>query len=388
MENTVRAMMGLIANEVCGSAIDKKEYSFSQEELVKLYKLSKTHDLAHLVGDALIKNDLLSDAEIRAKFEKQIMVAVLRYEKINYELERLRETLNEAKIPFIPLKGSVIRQYYPEPWMRTSCDIDILVHEKDISAALNMLMKQLNGGDIIRSHHDISFMTSGGVHIELHHSLIEKNRIGTAEKILDDIWNWTKQVGETAEYILRDEMFYYYHMAHMAKHIEGGGCGVRPFLDLWLLNQMNHDELKRVELLKFGGLDTFARVANQLSQYWFCGGKSDKLMLDLEKYIICAGVYGSSENSVAVRQTHKKSKFKYILRRIWMPYQDLKLQYPGVEKYRFLQPIYEFRRWCKLLKPSMFKRKSKELKIITGTSAEKVNDTNQLFVSLGLIDHK
>ncbi|MBO4954226.1 MAG: nucleotidyltransferase family protein, partial [Clostridia bacterium] len=30
-------------------------------------------------------------------------------------------------IDFMPLKGAVIRQYYPEPWMRTSCDIDIHV---------------------------------------------------------------------------------------------------------------------------------------------------------------------------------------------------------------------------------------------------------------------
>ena len=85
-----------------------------------LYKLSKAHDLAHLVGDALIKNDLIGNDEIKAKYQKQVMIAIYRYEKINYELNHLRSALNEAQIPFIPLKGSVLRQYYPEPWMRTS----------------------------------------------------------------------------------------------------------------------------------------------------------------------------------------------------------------------------------------------------------------------------
>ena len=85
-----------------------------------LYKLSKAHDLAHLVGDALIKNDLIGNDEIKEKYQKQVMIAIYRYEKINYELNRLRSALNEARIPFIPLKGSVLRQYYPEPWMRTS----------------------------------------------------------------------------------------------------------------------------------------------------------------------------------------------------------------------------------------------------------------------------
>ena len=117
MEKIIRTMMDLIAYEVCDRTVDKSQYELTDEELAKLYKLSKSHDLAHLVGDALIKNDLIEDGEIKAKFQKQMMLAVYRYEKINYELGRLRKVLNEAKIPFIPLKGSVLRKYYPEPGM-------------------------------------------------------------------------------------------------------------------------------------------------------------------------------------------------------------------------------------------------------------------------------
>ena len=84
MEKIIRAMMDLIAYEVCGKEIDKAQYSFTDDELAKLYKLSKSHDLAHLVGDALIKNDLIEDGEIKAKFQKQIMLAVYRYETVSY----------------------------------------------------------------------------------------------------------------------------------------------------------------------------------------------------------------------------------------------------------------------------------------------------------------
>ena len=120
MGKIIHAMMDLIASEVCGKEIDKSKYTLTDEGLAKLYKLAKSHDLAHLVGDALIKNNLIGDGKVKAKFQKQMMLAVYRYEKINYELGRLHKVLNEAEIPFIPLKGSVIRQYYPEPWMRTS----------------------------------------------------------------------------------------------------------------------------------------------------------------------------------------------------------------------------------------------------------------------------
>lgn len=385
MERIVRAMMDLIASEVCGKTIDKTQYALTEDALLQMYKLAKSHDLAHLVGDALIKNGLIADEEIKAKFQQQILLAVCRYEQLQYELTRLKATLNDAEIPFIPLKGSVIRQYYPEPWMRTSCDIDVLVKEADVSRAMDMLLKCFDGKNITRTHHDISFMTSGSVHIEVHHSLIEGGRIGTAEKLLENIWDYAEPINSSFERLLRDDMFYYYHLAHMAKHLEGGGCGVRPFLDLWLLEHIEHDEEKRVRLLEAGGLNTFAAVASQLAAHWFDGKEAEEPALELEKYLIDAGAYGSSENHAAVKQVQKHSKASYILTRIWMPYRDLKLLYPRLERHPVLLPVYELKRWCKLLKPSMLRRKTKELQTISGMSDAKIDRAGKLMSTLGLI---
>ena len=388
MEKIVRTMMDLIASEVCGKVIDRTQYELTDDELVKMYQLAKSHDLAHLVGDALIKNALIANEEIQAKFQNQLLLAVCRYEQLQYELTRLKATLNDAEIPFIPLKGSVIRQYYPEPWMRTSCDIDVLVKEADVSRAMDVLLKCFEGKDITRTHHDISFMTSGNVHIEVHHSLIEGGRIGTAEKLLENIWDYIEPINGSFERLLRDDMFYYYHLAHMAKHLEGGGCGVRPFLDLWLLEHTEHDEEKRVRLLEAGGLNTFAAVACQLAAHWFDGKEVEETALELEKYLIGAGAYGSNENHAAVKQVQKHSKARYLVMRIWMPYRDLKLLYPRLERHPALLPVYELRRWCKLLKPSMFKRKTKELQTISGMSDAKVDRTGKLMSALGLISGK
>lgn len=386
MENTVRAMMGLIANEVCGSAIDKKEYSFSQEELVKLYKLSKTHDLAHLVGDALIKNDLLSDAEIRAKFEKQIMVAVLRYEKINYELECLRETLNEAKIPFIPLKGSVIRQYYPEPWMRTSCDIDILVHESDLEAATSAVVEKLSYEEEGKGSHDIGLFSPGGVHLELHYSLIESDIIGKADRMLEPVW---EQVSPTEkypyDYEMTDALYYYYHIAHMAKHFQNGGCGVRPFLDIWVLEHcVPHDEEKRRELLQEGGLLTFATEAENLSGIWFSGVGYTDTARQMESYILYGGVYGNVSNRVSVQQAKQGGKVRYALSRIWLPYHVMKRYYLSLDGKPLLLPFYEVYRWFGLLFNGGVKRGVNELKINGAMTEEQQNGASELLSHLGL----
>lgn len=63
--------------------------------------------------------------------------------KINHEYNRICDALESVEISFLPLKGSVLRQYYPEPWMRTSCDIDILVHENDLEKTTEYLVRDL-----------------------------------------------------------------------------------------------------------------------------------------------------------------------------------------------------------------------------------------------------
>lgn len=384
MDSIVRAMMELIASEACGKEIDPAQYHFSDKELTRLFDLAKAHDLAHLVGEALIKNDLIKNEQIKTSFQEQFLLAVYRYDSINKELDSLRKLLNEFKIPFLPLKGSVLRNYYPEPWMRTSCDIDILLHKKDLESTLKLLLERLNGKGLKRTPHDVSFTTSEGVSVELHYDLIEKGRIGKAEEPLKTIWDHATRIEETAEYTLSDEMFYYYHLSHMAKHVEGGGCGVRPFLDLFLLDSLEHDQAKRSALLKSGGLEPFADAATGLAGYWFDHQKPDALILELENYILTAGVYGSLKNHVAVKQLEKSGKRNYIFSRIWLPYRDMILYYPSLEGRKILLPFYEFKRWCKLLKPSIFRRKKKELRLIANLSDEQVQNTNHLLKNLGI----
>ena len=190
MNGVAQTMFNCIKYEICGQKEKIVLPEVSARFLIEVYKLSKAHDVAHLVGDALNKNGVFENfpddideneraaiSKVKEKFDEQIFTAVYRYENINYELERLKETLEEAEIPFIPLKGSVIRKYYPEPWMRTSCDIDVLVHENDIEKAMSFLVKKSGAACKTKGSHDVGLFLNS-VHIELHYSLIEKRFIG------------------------------------------------------------------------------------------------------------------------------------------------------------------------------------------------------------------
>lgn len=355
--------------------------------LSALYGVSKKHDIAHIVGDALIKNGLIENGEIKSQFQNQIVMAVYRYENLNYELGRICKILEETEIPFIPLKGSVIRKFYPEPWMRTSCDIDILVHEEDLERAVAVLKENL-GYTYERKEkgsHDMQIYSPSGVHLELHYTLLEEGRLSKADKILSYIWDYAEEEREGSfQKKFSDEAFYFYHMAHMAKHFMIGGCGIKPFVDLWILNRNKKDKEKRNELLLKGGLLKFAKEAETLSKVWFEGIEHTETTKRMEKYVLQGGVYGTMQNRVVVQQVKSGSKFKYTISRIWLPYDTLKFLYPVLQKHKWLFLFCQVRRWFRLLFKGGFKRSVNELSISGSVTKEQRKEISSFLSELDL----
>ena len=345
-------MFAVLRFEINGAELCKEVKNLiTPEVLPALFKLSKKHDLAHLVGDALDKNGLLPDgSEAKKRFLQERTMAVYRYEQLQYELEQICDVLEEAKIPFLPLKGSVLRGYYPEPWMRTSCDIDILVKEEVLETATQCLCEKLEYvSEEKRTVNDLSLYAPSGVHLELHYDLTEGDKYG--KDILSDMWVYATTVeGKNYHLQLSDAAFYFYHIAHMVKHFEHGGCGVRPFLDLWLLcHSIDFSRGDRERLLEKGGLFAFAKACEKLSMVWFADVVYDDIDQRLEEYILTGGVYGSLQNRVGMQQAKKGSKVKYILSRIFISNKELKIKYPVLEKRPCLVPFYHIKRWLKPL---------------------------------------
>ena len=397
MNGVTQTMFNCIKCEICGQNEKIFLPEVSVRFLSELYRLSKAHDVAHLVGDSLSKcgvfanlpdtleeNERATIEKIKAKFDEQIFTAVYRYENINYELERLKEAMEEAEIPFIPLKGSVIRKYYPEPWMRTSCDIDILVKKEDLDKASLFLTSNLQYLKEERATHDISFFSSNGVHIELHFDLVEEGRAKNAIKILSGVWEQVVlSKGSNYCYEMHDAFFYFYHIAHMAKHLESGGCGVRPFIDLLILDNMDHaDNNERNELLSKGALLQFANASRKLSKVWFIGDASDDISGQMQEFVLQGGSYGSVDNRVAAKKKH--GKIRYLLSRIFIPWAKLKRYYPILEKDPILMPIMQIRRWFMLLNPNVRKMVKMELAANKNIQNTQLKDTQTLLKNIGL----
>ena len=171
----------------------------------------------------------------------------------------------------------------------------------------------------------------------------------------------------------------------MAKHMLHGGCGARPFVDLWILeHKVEHCDEKRNELLKRGGLRRFADAVRALSEAWFNGGALTEVTRELEAYILQGGVYGTTENRVAVQQVKSGGKLRYALSRIWLPYDVLRFQYPSLTGKKGLLPLYEVRRWGRLLFCGGGKRSMNELRLNSAVTEASQEKTKTLLTELGI----
>ncbi len=387
MDIKTELLFALLRVSVCENALTPAQRElYSAELLPELLKTARKQDVAHLLVLGLKRSGLIG--EENAALEQMLFGALYRYESIRYEYTRICDALEKAKLPFIPLKGSVIRKFYPEPWMRNSCDIDILVREEELDRAIRALEENLQYTAGVKGDHDISLYCPSGVHLELHFDTIqERYAVSRCRDILSRIWEFASpEEAGSCRLLLTDEMFYFYHIAHMTKHFQNGGCGIRPFLDIWILNhKMPFDRIKREKLLDEGGLLSFARSAEKLSEVWFSGAAPDAMDLAVSDYILRGGVYGNTDNRAAIGQAKNGGKLKYLLtRRVFMPYDYLKAEYPILKKHKWLFPLYQAVRWAAMLLRGGLGRTCRELKANLSAKAPHKNNAEDILKYMGL----
>ena len=192
------------------------------------FAVANKHDLAHFVSD-----EKYYEAVWRVNAQESVLA----------EVEKL---LSASDISFCVLKGPVVRKLYPEPWMRTSADIDIFVGDAADRAAGILLS---NGFDsrLEGSHHINVKHVDPGMHVELHSVLVEDWKLPKAAEVL-------------ANYDGSNAYIYFYHLAHMAKHVTAGGCGLRSVIDLALMTLNGYKDAEAEELIRRGGMEAFALI--------------------------------------------------------------------------------------------------------------------------------
>ena len=328
MDKAFKLLIPLIRATING---EKTDLSYSQEDFESVFKLAVKHDIAQIVSYAVIDNE-----EIAKTARKYMFDASYRDTKNTYTYGLACDILNKNKIQFVPLKGMILKDLYPESFMRTNCDIDILVHKSDFDKAVKVLSDGgfTQSGDL--RFHDVSLLYDN-TNLELHFSICEG--INSIDSVLSRVWENTAPA-ENFKYLQTREFFVFHHIAHMAYHFLSGGCGIRPFIDLWIMQKNNYFDGQRVnEFCKEAGLCKFYEAVMQTVDFWFKNGEQTKTTERITDYVLKGGVYGNYGNKAAARTAKKGGKIKNLLSSAFPRYEYMKTPYPILGKYPILLPL-------------------------------------------------
>ena len=253
--------------------------------------------------------------------------------------EKIMKSFDESKIEYVPLKGIVAKDYYPNKFMRQMSDIDILIHEKDYENKIKPIMKEMNFTEGHRTDYEIHWI-KGNSNIEFHDKLIP-NYNKDFYQVIGDGWEWIKKHSN-----------FEYSFLHFAKHYRDSGIGIGHFVDLELLWE-NAD-------LEVFNLGKFSSNIRKTLDCWFGDVEFSDIELFITNKIFESGQFGkkevhlSSSNIKKLKNSGgnvKVAKTKDLFLLIFPTWQSWIERNPLLRKLPFLLPFF----WIARLVSSPFK---------------------------------
>ncbi len=380
--NAAEILIKIIKSVCEGTLLSKDVSAAAGECLDEVCHLARKHDLEHFVDMGLHGTGVLREEKKTVLHYDSVFRNYSRYQKLLVQGQKLFDLLEQHGIDYLPLKGAVIRAWYPEPWMRTSCDIDILIREEDLAKAEKLLSQ--NGYEkTANGVHDICFAIDELLPLELHFNLLEENE--KIDPMLAKVWQFSeRKSGHRWE--MRNDFFFFYLLAHIEQHLMDGGCGIRPFLDLWIICKTPLYNEKEVRALcDEAGLGRFMEQVLHLTNVWFGDGEHTDLTKTLASFILEGGAFGTDHTLSMARKGSSKGGLSLLWSRLFIPPKRLEvsLQVKKVTGWNYL--YYSLRRILLIGRKENFQTVKREMKNYQTSSETKGMTVEQMMKELNLI---
>ena len=219
-------------------------------DLKELYALAGKHSMRGITAFALEHAGIHDEAFTAAKGQAIRKVVILSVER-----EKVLAELEQAGIWYMPMKGAVLKDYYPAIGMRESSDCDILFDPsraedvRDIMTGLGFRVEEYG-----MFQHDVYFKPPVS-NFEMHRKLFVLERYGKCYTYyMDTKRNLLKDTGNDYGYHYSLEDFYVYMIAHEYLHYAEGGTGLRSLVDAY------------VYVKKFGEVMDWEHVRRELAE--------------------------------------------------------------------------------------------------------------------------
>lgn len=312
-----------------------------QMNMEQLYTAAKFHTLTGITAYALESAGIQED-KFRTAKEKASRKNIF----LDIERKKLFSFCENNGIWYMPLKGSILKEMYPDFSMRQMADNDILFDVKYQSEIKKYF--EDNGYSVIsynKGNHDV-YEKPPVLNFEMHTSLFGQAHNQEWKEYYEDIKErLVKDSDNNYGYHFSDEDFYIYIITHECKHYTGSGTGLRSLLDHYVYLQVKQDSMDWA--YKKLGISDFEHQSRNLSQRVFRESSAelsdeDKLMLE---HYLKSGTYGTLEQYTQQKiekfqkQTGSTSRRKYIWQRIFPPMEIYEAFFPFFYRHKILLPV-------------------------------------------------
>lgn len=268
------------------------------------------------------------------------------------DFEALSKIFTAHGIAHMPVKGYYLRELYPTPELRTFGDIDLLIHPEDRQKVHDLMLEL--GYTVKQDWEPTYSYIKGSEYYEIHTNLMDGNLDGRADlqAYFDAAWKYAAP-GDGLRFRPEDDFHFIYTVCHLAKHLYGGGAGLRMYLDvaLFVKNRDNRLNWKAIAG-EFAGLrlaEFFHTVMNAC-RVWFgletvCPlPEPDEEALDrLLSYTLDSDLFGHSRDHAVIKLRKEKNgaaaRGRVLRKMLFPPAAEIELRYTFLQNRRWLLPL-------------------------------------------------
>lgn len=303
---------------------------------------ARLHGLSHLVYKALEyiseidkpSTELIN--ELKVDYYRNIQKQI----RILADAENILNLFESNKIYVIPMKGYNTKDRYPEEYMRSMGDLDLLTRSKQYKMIHSLLKAKGYDGFIENRKHD-QYWGKSKICIEIHRSMVAENSMYS--DYYKDIWQRTlKAEGKKYIFKMNAEDEYIFNIVHLIEHLRTSGITIRFILDVYIY--ITYVELDREYLdneFRKLKLSKFVSFLENLANEWFSVNTTELSRNEgidaLGKYVLD---YGSvKQRKMAANMHTLKGKKHYLLESIFPNYKNMISIYPWLNNKKYLLPL-------------------------------------------------
>ncbi len=233
-----------------------------------LVDVAGKHSVLPLLYDVVMEEEQV-ERSIKSDMKASAHRAIQQSYRLLFLSKFLMESMNEAGIGVVLLKGVATASYYPVPELRKSGDIDLLLLEPQKAVEAGQLLERLGFTKQDSQHalHHVVYVTKEGIDIEVHTMLAEPFDNKQMNQYLMEIQyncreNMVQKDCMGLELPILQTAYHGYELLlHMLQHFLRSGFGLKLLCDwvvFWNHKTEDTERSKYLRLIEESGIKGFS----------------------------------------------------------------------------------------------------------------------------------